>query len=197
MRERTIMQQGILDDEQIIDLYWNRDETAIEGTDIKYGKFLFKIAYNILNDSCDCKECQNDTYLGIWNSIPPTRPNVFPAFITKITRRIAINRYKEKRAKRNIPSEFTASMEDLYDTLQSTESVEADVEAEEIGRLISNYVRGLSKKNRYIFVGRFYMADSVEQIAQELNLTSSSIYKALDRIKTGLKNHLERNGVII
>lgn len=197
MRERTIIQQAILDDEQIIDLYWDRDETAIEGTDIKYGKFLFKIAYNILHDSCDCKECQNDTYLGIWNSIPPTRPDVFPAFITKITRHIAINRYKEKRAKKNIPSEFTVSMEDLYDTLQSTESVETDVEAEEVGRLISNYVRGLSKKNRYIFVGRFYMADSVDQIAQELNLTSSSIYKALDRIKIGLKNHLKKNGVII
>ena len=71
------------------------------------------------------------------------------------------------------------------------------MEAEEIGRLISDYVRGLSKQNRYIFVGRYYMADSIEQIARELNITASSVYKALDRIKVGLKNHLERNGVIV
>ena len=71
------------------------------------------------------------------------------------------------------------------------------MEAEEIGRLISDYVRDLSKQNRYIFVGRYYMADSVEQIAQELNLTASSVYKSLDRIKVGLKNYLERNGVIV
>lgn len=88
-------------------------------------------------------------------------------------------------------------MEDLYDTLQSTESVDATIKVAEIGHLISHYVRGLSKQNRYIFVGRFYMADSVDQIAQELNLTSSSVYKALDRIKNGLKSYLERNGVIV
>ena len=88
-------------------------------------------------------------------------------------------------------------MEDLYETLKSNESIEADVEAKEIGRLINNFVRGLSKQNRYIFVGRFYMADSVDQIAQELNLTPSSVYKALSRIKLGLKDYLERNGVIV
>ena len=197
MSERTIIQQAVLEDEQIIGLYWKRDEKAIRETDIKYGKFLLKIAYNILNDSSDCEECQNDTYLGIWNAIPPTYPAVFPAFITQIMRRIAINRYKEKKAKKHVPSEFTVSMEDLYDTLQASDSIETELETNEIGHLISDYVRGLSKQNRFIFVGRFYMADSVENIANELDLTPSSIYKALERIKIGLKNHLEKKGVII
>lgn len=84
MREHTTTWQTTLEDKRIIELYWDRDETAIQETDNKYGKFLFKIAYNILNDRCDCEECQNDTYLGIWNAIPPTRPAVFPAFITQI-----------------------------------------------------------------------------------------------------------------
>lgn len=197
MVKRTDIQQNIIEDEQIIELYWERNEKAIQATDVKYGKFLFKIAYNILNDRCDCEECQNDTYLGIWNAIPPTRPTVFPAFITQIMRRIAINRYKEKKVKKHIPSEFTVSMEDLYNTLQSSESVESVIEAEEIGQLINNYVRNLSKQNRYIFVGRFYMAEPVEEIAKDLNLTSSSIYKAIDRIKSGLKDYLEKNGVIV
>lgn len=197
MIKHTTIQQDLPNDEQIIELYWQRNETAIQETDTKYGRFLFKIAYNILYDSYDCEQCQSDAYLGIWNAIPPARPTVFPAFIAQIMRCIAINLYREKRAKKNIPSEFTVSMEDLYETLKSNESIEADVEAKEIGRLINNFVRGLSKQNRYIFVGRFYMADSVDQIAQELNLTPSSVYKALSRIKLGLKDYLERNGVIV
>lgn len=197
MENQIITRQTFLEDEQIIDLYWHRNEFAIKETHIKYGKFLFKIAHNILNDSCDCQDCQNDTYLGIWNAIPPTRPVVFSAFIAKIMRCIAINRYKEKRTKKNIASEFTVSMEELYDTLHSPENAESILEAQEIGRLISEYVKGLSKQKRYIFIGRFYMADSVEEIAQELNLSSSSVYKALERMKIGLRKHLEINGAII
>lgn len=89
---KSTEQQEIIADEQIIELYWRREEKAIQETDKKYGQFLFRIAYNILHERLDCEECQNDTYLGVWNAIPPTRPTVFPAFITQIMRRIAINR---------------------------------------------------------------------------------------------------------
>lgn len=188
---------SFIKDEEIVDLYWNRDETAIKATDIKYGQLLLKIAYNILGDRNDAEECQNDTYLGTWNAIPPTRPTFFSAFITQIVRRIAINRYKKKRTKKYAFSEFAVSIEELYEVLFSDESVEAALEAKEIGRLTSEYVRGLSKQNRYIFIGRFYIGDSVNQIANELHLTSSSIYKALEKIKNGLKVYFQSNGVIV
>ncbi len=99
--------------DEIIEMYWQRDERAIHETDEKYGQFFFRIVYNILHDRLDCEECQNDTYLGVWNAIPPTKPFVFPAFITQIMRRSAINRYKEKTSKKHISSEFTVSMGDL------------------------------------------------------------------------------------
>ncbi len=192
---RRTEEKKIIADEQIVELYWNRDENAIKETDIKYGKRLFRIAYNILNDIYDSEECQNDTYLGIWNAIPPTRPAVFVAFITQIMRHTAINRYKSKKNKKKIPSDYTVTIDELYNTLQSEDSVIASYEAKELGRMISSYIKELSDKEQYIFVGRYYMADSVKTIAKELRLTESAVYKALDKIKKGLKNHLERNGV--
>ena len=187
----------VIADEQIIELYWQRDEAAIQETDNKYGQFLFRIAYNILHDRPDCEECQNDTYLGVWNAIPPTRPTVFPAFITQIMRRIAINRYKEKTSKKRIPSELTVSMDDMHDTLHSGNTVESDYEAEEIGKLINDYVRGLSERQRYIFIDRFYFAESVETIAADLSISVPTVYREIEKIKQGLKSHLERNDVFI
>lgn len=189
--------QAVIADEQIIELYWKREETAIQETDNKYGQFLFRIAYNILHDRFDCEECQNDTYLGVWNAIPPTRPTVFPAFITQIMRRIAINRYKEKTSKKRVPSELTVSMEDMQDTLHSGNTVEADYEAEEIGKLINDYVRELSERQRYIFIDRFYLAESVETIASDLSISAPTVYREIEKIKQGLRLHLERNDIFI
>lgn len=190
-------QQAIIADEQIIELYWQREETAIQETDKKYGQFLFRIAYNILHDRLDCEECQNDTYLGVWNAIPPTRPTVFPAFITQIMRRIAINRYKEKTSKKRIPSELTVSMEDVNETLHSDDTVEKEYAAEEVGKIINDYVRELSDRQRYIFIDRFYLAESIETIATDLSISVPTVYREIDKIKQGLKLHLERNDVFI
>ncbi len=95
MDKGTDIKTVVIADEQIIELYWERNETAIQETETKYGKMLFRIAYNILHDRLDSEECKNDTYIGVWNAIPPTKPNVFPAFITQIMRNIATKRYKE------------------------------------------------------------------------------------------------------
>ena len=190
-------QQAIIADEQIIELFWQREEKAIQETDIKYGKILFGIAYNILHDRLDCEECQNDTYLGVWKAIPPTRPKAFPAFIVEIMRRIAINRYKEKTSKKRIPSELTVSMDDINDTLHSDETVESEYAAEEVGGIINDYVRELSERQRYIFIDRFYLAESIETIATDLSISVPTVYREIDKIKQGLKLHLERNGVFI
>ena len=96
----------LLEDEEIIELYWARNERAISETDKKYKNYLYTIAYNILHDALDCEECLNDTYLGTWNTIPPTRPNVFQAFISKIMRNTAIGRYNKNTADKRVPSEM-------------------------------------------------------------------------------------------
>ena len=196
MNKRT-EQQTVITDEQIIELYWQRNETAIQETDRKHGKLLFGIAYNILHDRLDCEECQNDTYLSVWNAIPPTRPIKFPAFITQIMRNIAINRFKEKTSKKRIPSELTVSMDDVNDILHSDETVETEYEAEEVGKIINNYIRQLSERQRYIFIDRFYLAEPVDTIANDLSISVPTVYREIDRIKQGLKLHLERNDIFI
>jgi len=196
MSKRT-EQQTVIADEQIIELYWQRNENAIQETDKKYGQFLFGIAYNILHDRLDCEECQNDTYLGVWNAIPPTRPIKFPAFITQIMRNIAINRFKEKTSKKRIPSELTVSMEDVNNILHSDDTVAAEYEAEEVGKIINDYVRQLSDRQRYIFIDRFYLAEPVETIANDLSISVPTVYREIEKIKQGLKLHLERNDIFI
>ncbi len=188
-------EKQVLEDEQIIELYWHREERAIKETDNKYGKLLFRIAYNILNDKSDSEECQNDTYLGIWNAIPPARPSVFPAFIVQIMRRIAIDYYRRKMRKKNIPSEFKMSMDDLCNFLHSKEEIDSNLNAKELGKLISEYVKSLPKKQQYIFISRFYMSNPIENIAKEMAVTPSNVYKAIDKIKKGLKEHLIKSGV--
>ncbi|MBQ5361746.1 MAG: RNA polymerase subunit sigma-70, partial [Clostridia bacterium] len=93
----------LLADDEIVELYWQRDETAIRATDAKYKKHLMAIAYNIVHDARDCEECLNDTYLGAWNAIPPARPTALRAFLTTLMRRIAINRYYSNQRGSQVP----------------------------------------------------------------------------------------------
>lgn len=194
---RLIEKQAVVADEQIIEMYWQRNELAIQETDKKYGQFLFRIAYNILHDRLDCEECQNDAYLDTWNAIPPTRPIVFSAFITQITRRIALDRYKEKSRKKRIPSELTVSIEDMNETLHDYSMVDAHYDIKEIGRVINEYMKNLSDRQRYIFIDRFYLAESVETISADLSISVATVYREIEKIKQGLKIHLERNDVYI
>ncbi len=197
MDESTVMQTVKLADDQIIELYWQRNEKAIKETEVKYGKMLFRIAYNILHDKSDCEECQNDTYLCIWNRIPPTRPTKFQAFIAKIVRDIAINKYNEKTSKKRIPSELTVSLEEMCDVFQNDDSPDAEYSLTELSRIISDYVRGLPKRKHYIFIGRFYFGSTLEQIADELGINASTVQREIVKVKQGLKIHLERNGVYV
>ena len=196
MRKRA-EQASVMADEHIIELYWQRNEMAIQETDKKYGKLLYGIAYNILHNPLDCEECQNDTYLGTWNAIPPARPVAFSAFITRIMRNIAVNRFKEINCKKRIPSELTVSLEEMNSALHGECSAEKEYEAREVGKIINDFVRKLSERQRYIFVDRFYLAESVETIAKDLSVSVPTVYREIEKIKQGLKNHLERNEVFI
>ena len=115
-----------MDDDKIVELYWERDEKAIEETDFKYKKYLFSIAYNVVHDRLDCEECLNDTDLGAWNAIPPTKPSVLKAFLTTITRRIAIKCYHSNMRQNVIPSEMTVSLSELEEIIADESDSSAD-----------------------------------------------------------------------
>ena len=196
MSKRTVQQQ-VTTDEQIIDMYWERNPDAIQETDQKYGNVLRNVANNILFDALDCEECKNDAYLGLWNAIPSARPDVFSAFIMRIMRRIAIDRYKEKSRKKRIPSQYTISIEELKGSISSGIAVEEAYEAREIGDMITNYVGSLNERQRYIFIDRYYLSEPIEKTASDLSISVRTAYREIEKIKQGLKEYLEGNGVYV
>ncbi len=192
-----LQQREPMEDGKIVELYWNRDEKAIEETDFKYKKYLFSIAYNILHSKLDCEECLNDTYLGAWNAIPPSRPNVLKAFLITITRRIAIKRYHSNSKKNVVPSELTVALSELEDFIADDNDVVGSFDAEKLGCIISEFVRSLSERKRFIFMSRYYVADSIDAIANDLNLSRSMVNKELAAIRRALKEELESEGYLI
>lgn len=197
MEPNTTARTKCLSDEKIVELYWQKNENAIRVTNDRYGPFLYRIAYNILHDPQDCEECQNDTYLSVWNAIPPTRPQSFRAFIARIMRNIAIDKYYEKTRKKRVPSELTFSMEECGDLLSDREDPADEIMAEELGKMISHFLRLLGEKDRYIFMSRFYLVEPIEVIAKELHVTESAIYKKLTQLKAALKKYLAEKGVFL
>lgn len=194
MKEQST-QQVSTSDEKIIDMYQERNPNAIQETDEKYGALLRNVAYNILSDALDCEECQNDTYFDVWNAIPSARPTAFSAFIVQIMRRTAIDRYRKKSSKRRVPSQLTLSIEDLENSICNSLSIEEAYEAKEIGKMVNDYVASLNDRQRYIFIDRYYMAESVEKIASDLAIPVKTAYLEIGKIKKGLRKYLERNGV--
>lgn len=186
-----------MDDDRIVELYWARDEKAIEETDFKYKGYLFSIAYNVVHDRLDCEECLNDTYLGAWNAIPPARPTVLKAFLTTIMRRIAIKRYHRNLRRREVPSEMTVSLSELEDFLADDSEIQSDFDAERLGRVISDFVYSLPERRRFIFMSRYYVAEPIDRIARDLGLSRSMVNKELAAIRSGLKETLESEGYSI
>ena len=130
-------QASVPDDAQIIGMYWARDEKAIEYTDRKYRRYLFTVAHNIVLDRLDCEECLNDTYLGAWNAIPPSRPNVLKAFLTVILRRSATRRYHKNLRKRAIPSEMTVSLSELGEFVVGDAGADSAFDAARLGHVLT------------------------------------------------------------
>ena len=184
----------LLTDEQILCLYFSREESAIEETDRKYGQYLLSIAHNILSVIDDCMECLNDTYLKTWNAIPPARPNILRAFLAKIMRHTAFDRYDKANRQKRIPAELCHSLSDFEGVLPDTSTPEDALEALELGRIISGYLERISDRKMYIFISRFFFAIPVAQIAQKLDCSESTIYKELAAMKNQLRTILEKEG---
>ena len=184
----------LLEDHEIIELYWARDEKAISETDKKYKRYLFTIAYNILHDNLDCEECLNDTYLGTWNTIPPTRPNVFQAFISKIMRNTAVGRYNKNTADKRVPSEMTISVGEFVECLPSEVTVEEEYFIGEVSKILSQFLRELPERSAFVFVCRYYCSDKISDIADMLHVSESTVFRELMSIRKQLKERLVKEG---
>ena len=185
-----------MNDEQIIGLFFERSEQAITELDKKYGRVCHSVSYNILSNRQDAEECVNDAYLGVWNAIPPAKPNPLLAFVCKIVRNISLKRYEQNTAvKRN--SKYDVAMEELEECLASSATIEEEIAERELTKMIESFLDSLSKENRVIFLRRYWFSDTYADIAKQVGLTEKNVSVRLTRIRKELRKHLSEREILI
>lgn len=184
-----------MQDEMIVALYWQKDENAIRETERKYGRYLSKIAYNILSDWEESKETVNNTYLKAWNSIPPHKPSILSTYLGKITRQLSIDAFRTRNRKKRKPSEYVISLSELEDCISSSETTEQSVELKMLAGAINAYLYALPAEARNMFVGRYYFADSIREVADYYGVSEPKVKSMLYRTRQGLKDYLEKEGL--
>lgn len=185
-----------MEDEKIIEMFFERSEQSIRELDIKYGKVCRKLSYNIVNSRQDAEECVNDAYLGAWNAIPPVKPDPLLTYICKIVRNISLKiYYKKEAAKRN--STYTIVMEEIESCIAGPDTVEAEIEAKELARIIESFLDTLTAENRVIFMRRYWFSDSCKDIAGFVGLSEKNISVRLTRIRQKMKSYLAEREVFV
>lgn len=184
-----------MNDSQIVDLYWQRDERAITETANKYGNYCYKIAYNILADSEDSEECVNDTLHGAWNSMPENRPSRLAPYLAKLTRWLSLKRLRERNTLKRSGNEISVALEELSESLDSGESIQEQIELNELYKAIEAYLDSIDEQMRNVFIARYWFMLPVSQIAEKFNFSESKVKSMLMRTRIRLKIYLEEEGL--
>lgn len=183
-----------MEDKKIIQLLFDRAEQAISELKARFGKQLSRIAYNILENRSDAEECTNDTYLALWNAIPPAAPKPLAPYVYRVGRNIALKKlYSSMAQKRN--GRYDLSLEELNECLPGND-LEQLMDARELGRAIDRFLTAGSKENRYIFLRRYWYGDSVKDIAKELHMQENTVSVRLNRLRNSLKEYLKEEGYV-
>ena len=183
-----------MNDKNIVDLYFNRDEEAITQTDKKYGRYCYSIAYNILTNKEDAEESVSDTYMTAWRAIPPRRPSVLSTFLGKITRHISIDRWRERSAYKRGGGEVTLALDELEDCVAGLQNVEMEYERKELIRAYVKFLDTLPITDRRVFLCRYWYVDSVEAIAEKFGFSQSKVKTMLYRTRKKLRKTLWEEG---
>ena len=183
-------------DAEIINLFFERSEQAIEELAKKHGSAVASVARNILGNSQDTEECVNDTYLGTWNTIPPHKPSPLRTFVCKIARNLATKKYHSNTAdKRN--SQYDLALDELEEVLSDSDRVDRAYEAQELKEAINDFLATLSYSDRFIFMRRYWYSDPVQDIAKMAHSTNNSVAVRLFRIREKLRLYLEKEGLLV
>ena len=183
-------------DTEIIDLFFERSEQAIDELAKKHGNAVARVAWNILGNEQDTEECVNDTYLGTWNAIPPHRPSPLRTFVCKIARNLATMKYHSNTAeKRN--SQYDLALDELEDALADKSSVEEAYEVKELAEAINGFLATLNYTDRFIFTRRYWYSDPVQDIAIMAHSTTNSVTVRLFRIREKLRLYLVKEGLLV
>ena len=185
-----------MDDELIVQLYWDRSENAILETDRKYGAYCDSIAYGILQSREDAEESVNDTYMDAWNTMPPNRPSVLSTFLGKITRRISIDRWRIRSAKKRGGDEVTLALDELEECVRGSDDVELQVQRNEVIAAMHRFLDSLPDTERRIFLLRYWYLEPIQSIANQYGFTQSKVASMLHRIRGKLRRQLEKEGYV-
>lgn len=181
-----------MNESEIISLYFSRNESAVRETEKYYGKYLHKIAFNVLGNNEESEECVNDVFLAAWNRIPPAKPQSLAAFLAKITREKAVDVYRKKKAIKR--SSFTVSLAELSDCFADSFCTENESDYRLLADAISDYLRSIPTDSANIFIERYFFCDSVKEIAKRRKASESLIKTRLYRMRKELKQHLKKEG---
>lgn len=184
-----------MDDASIVDLYWARSDNAIKETASKYGKYCYAIANNILFNSEDADESVNDTYWGAWNSMPPHRPSVLSSFLGKITRRISLNKWRDRHRERRGGGEVSIVLDELEDCLPSDYNLEEEILAAEMGMAINSFLIKLPDAERRVFICRYWYLDPISAICKQFGFSESKVKSMLHRTRSKLSLYLAKEGL--
>lgn len=184
----------MLSDEEIVALYRGRYESAISETADKYRNYCFTIANNILENAQDSEECVNDTLLRLWFSIPPEEPKNLQAYIAKVTRNIALDKYRLKTAAKRGSSAVDVALSELDECVAGDEDPEKEIEKEELSLLINAFLKKIPKRDAGVFISRYFALQSIAQISERFGISENNVMVILSRVRTKLKKHLIKEG---
>ncbi len=184
-----------MDDSKIVELYFARSEQAIKETDVKYGGYCHSIAYNILANREDSEESVSDTYLSVWNSIPPRKPIPLAPFLGKIVRNISIDKWRKRSAGKRGGGEMLLVLEELRECTASGENLEERYEQKELIHRVRKFVAGLPDTQRRVFVCRYWYLDSTAEIAKRFGFSESKVSAILHRTRGKLEKILRQEGI--
>lgn len=185
-----------MEDAQIIDLYWRRDEAAISETARKYGALCLTVAKNILTLQEDAEECVNDAWHRAWNAIPPQRPERLGAWLGRVVRNLALSRWEHDRARKRYGG-LTAMLSELEECVPAPKTAESELEDRELSRLISGWLRTLEREDRVLFVRRYWYGTALQDLAAERGMSPGRLAQKMLRLRRSLRNALEKEGVVL
>jgi RNA polymerase sigma-70 factor (ECF subfamily) len=188
-----------LDDKEIVDLFFERKEEALEETKLKYNYQMFHTSMNILRNTQEAEECVNDTLLKAWESIPPTRPQILGAFLMKIIRNLSINKWKAKGARRRGGNNVDLLLSELEECIPHSQigRPEEEYEAKLVTAAINECLESMNQTTRVTFVLRYFHGESIRNISERCNMTESKVKSLLFRSRKKLKTHLEKKGILL
>lgn len=185
-----------MEDRQIVELFWQRDEAAVAETQRKYDRYCLSIAQNVLGREADAREVVNDAYLAVWNAIPPHRPELLSAFLGKITRRLALKRLRDRSAAKRLAGEAAVSLDELEECIPSALRVEDCLEAAELVRSIDRFLETLPAAERRVFLRRYWFFDSIQAICSQYGFSQSKVKSMLGRTRRKLLHWLQKEDLL-